>query len=141
MSIDINKMDGAALVAEYNAKSGKKPIKRFSTVEEGRKRVKALRTTSDKPKEKGLVGEFGVRPTTNRAKLLRKFEAAGIGKTVKEGDLMRALYGSTDKKHKAAFGAVVGSLAYVIKQSKLAYHVKKEKNKDTKEVTYAIVRR
>jgi hypothetical protein len=139
--LDVNKMTGDQLVAEYNAKSGKKPIKRFGTIAEGQKRVKALRTTSDKPKEKGLVGEFGVRGTTNRAKLLRMFDKAGLNKPVKENDMMRTLYRSADKKWKAAFGAVIISLNYVIKQHKLSYHVKKIKDKETKEVTYALVRR
>lgn len=137
--LSVNKMTGDQLVAEYNSKSGKKAIKRFSTLEEGKKRVNALR--SAKPKEKGLVGEFGVRPTTNRAKLLRMFDKSGVNKPVKENDMMRTLYRSADRKNHAAFNAVIISLNYVIKQHKLAYHVKKVKDKETKEVTYALISR
>lgn len=137
--LSVNKMTGDQLVAEYNSKSGKKAIKRFSTLEEGKKRVNALR--SAKPKEKGFVGEFGVRSTTNRAKLLRMFDKSGVNKPVKENDMMRTLYRSADRKNHAAFNAVIISLNYVIKQHKLAYHVKKVKDKETKEVTYALIRR
>lgn len=139
--IDIKNMDGAALVAEYNKLSGKKPIKRFATVEEGRKRVKALRGASDKPKEKGLVGEFGVRGTTNRAKLLRVFEGSSLGKKHVREDLMHSLYRSKDKKNKGAFNQVINGLLYVIDVKKLPYTLKDEKNKETKEVTYALSRR
>ena len=135
---DINKMSGPELVKEYNARSGKKPIKRFGSVEEGRKRVKAL-LTGGKKKEDGLVGEFGVRAGTNRAKLLKKFEEAK--RPIPRDDLMVALYRSKDKKWRGAFNQVINGLYDVISSKKLPFVLKEEKNKETKEVTYAITRK
>jgi hypothetical protein len=142
MNMDVNKLSGPELVKEYNARSGKPPIKRFGTIEDGRRRLKALLSNDNKPSVvAGLVGEFGVRPTTNRAKLLRKFEDVGLGRKVLREDLMMVLYRAKGKEHRGAFNQVINGLLYVIDTKHLPFRLAEEKNKETKEVTYAINRK
>lgn len=140
--MDVNKLNGPELVKEYNKRSGKKPIKRFGSVEDGRKRVKALLNgQTTKPQEKGLVGEFGVRGTTNRAKLLRAFESHRLGSKVNRDELVHSLYRSKDKKHHGAFVQVINSLLIVIDKKKLGFKLTHEKDKATKEVNYVLSRK
>lgn len=135
----IDEMTSQELVSEYNRRSGQAPIKRFSDATTGRKRLAALMEKSqvvERKVEPGLVGVFGVRPTTNRAKLLRKLESA---QPVKREVLCTLLYGSADKSKIGPLAMVMKGLAHAIKTKRLPYDLRCAKNAETKEVTYAIV--
>ena len=132
MSKSIEEMSGPELVAEFNRLSPTK-VKKFKDRASGIKRIKSLASgTSGKkstatPAVAGVVGEFGVREKSNRAKLLG---ALGTGKQIPLGDLLAVVYGSRKEEMKSALTMVMKGLSITIQANKLKYEIKREKTKE-----------
>jgi hypothetical protein len=133
---ELSEMAGSELVAEFNARAlvrGQPPVKRFADRKTAIRRIQALDVTiPSQPAQRinGVVADFGVAPSSNRAKLLEAL-FANLGKQVPLEDLTQAVYGSTDKKYRSALNMVVTGLLALIKKKSLNFAIVKQKKENS----------
>ena len=157
---DYADMSGPELVAAYNKRSGKPAIKKFKDKATGlaamakldtekaaaAKAAKSVSAAGDKPKTEKkekegsankLAAEFKARVGSFREKLIIAFDE-NYRKFVAVPDLLKAVYGSKNLENTGALTMVVKGAETMITKSKLPYELKKDKNKDTKEISFGL---
>ena len=151
---DYAEMTGPELVAAYNKKSGKPPIKKFKDKATGLAAMAKLVTeakakAATKPakvagaaktekavSENKLAAEFGCRVGSFREKLIIALDE-NYRKFVKTDDLLKAVYGSKNNENAGALTMVLKGAQTMIEKNKLPYELKKEKN-EAKEISYGL---
>jgi hypothetical protein len=151
---DYAEMTGPELVAAYNKRSGKPAIKKFKDKATGLAAMAKLDTekaarakangskpkTEKAPKEASankLAAEFGCRIGSFREKLIIAFDD-NYRKLVKTEDLLKAVYGSKNNENTGALTMVIKGAEKMINKSKLGYELRKDKNAETKEISYGL---
>lgn len=152
---DYAEMSGPELVEAYNKVSGKPPIKKFKDKATGlaamakiesekanRKKMSAAKGngSAKAPKEPSankLAAEFDARPGSFREKLLIAFDD-NYRKFVKTKDLLKAVYGSMNLENTGALTMVIKGAQTTIEKKKLGYELRKEKDADTKDISYGL---
>lgn len=151
---DYAEMSGPELVAAYNKKSGKPPIKKFKDKATGLAAMAKLmskpsaataplseivRKVKPEPKEGSankLAAEFGARVGSFREKLLIALDE-NYKKMVPVPELLKATYGSKNIENAGALTMVLKGAQTMIEKNELPYTLKKEKN-EAKEISYGL---
>ena len=141
-------MNITELTAKYNSLPGVKQVKKLRDLKTGivkinkilgvKAKEKAVKKSDVQDTRSKISQEFDCRAGTNREKLVEALGAAK-GKQVLRKDLLKAVYGNQKEENVAKLGMVMKGVEAMIKDGKLKYTVERQKDADTKEVSFGLL--
>lgn len=98
---------------------------------------KAVATNGSGVKQEKIAVEFDARAGSYREKLLVTLHN-GFRKQVTVNALLKGVYGNMNTENKGALMMVMKGALATIKKNRLPYQIKKEKNAETKEISFGL---
>lgn len=132
----VEKVERKAKVPKKAATAKKAKTAKKEAAPKKAKAAKEKANGSDVKQEKIAV-EFGARPNSYREKLLVTLYS-NFRKQVPMSQLLKGVYGNMNTENKGALNMVKKGMLETIKKEKLPYQVKKEKNTETKEISFGL---